>query len=248
MLIEMKKKTKITTIIVVVLLALLVLAANVWRRQSLVRGVKVDIDYGKADTLVAAHQVEEQILAAIPQLISTMLRDVDLKAVEQVAAASPYLVNCKGGTSISRNVVLFATQRRPIVRVCAGGEYYLDETGHRLPISPVGDADVIIASGNIPAQSAGQKEVLQLACYLDSHPDLSPLFDQIYRDSHGDLYLTPKLGNHVVQLGNTDLLDDKFHRLMVFYTRGLPQVGWERYSQISVKYRGQVVCTRSEKK
>ena len=41
-------------------------------------------------------------------------------------------------------------------------------------------------------------------------------------------------------------LDDKFHRLMALYQRALPQVGWEKYSQVSVKYRGQVVCTRRE--
>ena len=80
--------------------------------------------------------------------------------------------------------------------------------------------------------------------HFHSHPDLSPLFDQIYRDAKGDLYLTPKLGNHLVQVGNVERLDDKFHNLIAFYTRGLPQVGWDKYSQVSVKYRGQVVCTK----
>lgn len=228
------------------LLALLVLAANVWRRQSLVRDVRVDIDYGRADTLVTAAQVEEQIRAAMPRLASTMVRDVDLKAVEQVASTSPYLMGCKAGTSISRNVVLFASQRRPIVRVCTQEEYYLDETGHRLPVSSVGTSDVIVASGNIPPSGRGVTDVWKLSSYLDQHPDLSPLFDQIYRDAKGDLYLTPKLGNHRVQVGDVDDLDDKFHRLMALYQRALPQVGWEKYSQVSVKYRGQVVCTRRE--
>ena len=240
----MKKKTKIISILIVVLLALLVLAANVWRRQSQVRDVRVDIDYGGSDTLVTSSQVEEQILAAMPDITSRMLRDVDLKAVEQAASASPYLRDCKAGTSISRNVVLFASQRRPIVRVCAQEEYYLGTEGERIPVSNVGSCDVVVASGDIPAKGKAQKEVWTLADYLDRHPDLSPLFDQIYRDSKGDLYLTPKLSNHVVQLGSVERLDEKFYNLMAFYTRGLPQVGWERYSQVSVKYRGQVVCTK----
>ena len=146
----MKKKTKIISIAVVVLLALLVLAANVWRRQSLVRDVRVDIDYGGCDTLVTAQQVEEQIRAAMPDITSRMLRDVDLKAVEQAASQSPYLYECKAGTSISRNVVLFATQYRPIVRVCTQEEYYLGKEGQRIPISKVGSCDVVVASGNIP--------------------------------------------------------------------------------------------------
>ena len=240
----MKKKTKIISILIVVLIALLVLAANVWRRQSLVRDVRVDIDYGGSDTLVTPIQVAEQIKAAMPDITSRMLRDVDLKAVAKVASASPYLKNCQAGTSISRNVVLFASQRRPIVRVCSQEEYYLDDSCQRVPVSSVSSCNVIVASGNIPAQGKGLKEVWALASYLDQHPDLQPLFDQIYREAKGDLYLTPKLGNHVVQLGSTDGLDDKFHNLMAFYTRGLPRVGWDSYSQVSVKYRGQVVCTK----
>jgi cell division protein FtsQ len=244
----MKKKTKIVSSVIALLLVLLVLAANVWRRQSLVRDVRVDIDYGRSDTLVTAAQIEDQIRAAMPNITSIMLRDVDLKTVERIAAASPYLSVCKAGTSISRNVVVFATQRRPIVRVCTQQEYYLDETAHRVPNSAVGSCDVVVASGNIPPDGAGQKEVWELASYLDHHPDLAPLFDQIYRDAKGDLYLTPKLGNHVVQLGSVDDLDDKFHRLMALYQRALPRVGWEKYSQLSVKYRGQVVCTRKNEK
>ena len=243
----MKKKTKILSIVVVVLLALLVLAANMWRRQSLVRDIRVDIDYGGIDTLVTAHQVEEQIRAAMPDLTSKMLRDVDLKAVEQIASSSPYLIGCKAGTSISRNVVVFAEQRRPIVRVCAKEEYYIDEKGSHVPNSRVGSCDVLVASGNILPKTQGEKDVWALANYLDQHPDLKPLFDQIYRDAKGDLYLTPKLGNHVVQVGDVDNLDDKFHRLMALYTRGLPQAGWEKYSRVSVKYRGQVVCTKNQK-
>ena len=242
----MKKKTKIISIALVALLVLLVLAANIWRRQSLVRGVKVDIDYLGGDTLVTDQQVEGQICAAMPHLTTTMLRDVDLKAVEQAAAASPYLYNCKAGTSISRNVVLFASQRRPIVRVCTQEEYYLDETGHKIPPSNVGSSNVIVASGNIPTKGKGQSDVWTLARYLYEHPDLSPLFDQIYRDTKGDLFLTPKMGNHLVQIGSVEDLDQKFHNLMAFYTRGLPRVGWERYRQVSVKYRGQVVCTRAD--
>ena len=35
--------------------------------------------------------------------------------------------------------------------------------------------------------------------------------------------------------------------LMVFYTRGLPQAGWDTYSQVSIKFRGQVVATKRNK-
>jgi cell division protein FtsQ len=241
----MKKKTKIISILTIVLLVVLVVAANIWRRQSIVRDVRVDIDYCGADTLVTSMQVAELVKKELPSLTSQMLRDVDLKRVEKAAAKSPYLRDCEAGTSIGGSVVVFASQRRPIVRVCAKDkEYYLDDKGYRVPVSHIGSCDVIVASGNIPYKGNGLKEVWTLASFFDQHPDVAPLFDQIYRDGIGDLFVTPKLGNHVVQVGSADNLEEKFNNLMALYTRGLPQAGWETYKQVSVKYRGQVVCTK----
>lgn len=241
----MNKKRKIITIASAVLFVALVVAANIWRRQSLVSEIKVDIDYCDAEAMITKAQVEQLIRTEMPNLSSTMLRDVDLSAVEIAANKSPFLHNCEAGTSIGGAVVVFAVQRRPIVRVFVQGqEFYLDDRGCRVPISKVGSNDVIVASGNLSLKGKKLKQAWLLAKFLDEHPEYGPLFDQIYRDEHGDLFLTPKLGNHVVQVGSPDNLEEKFSNLIAFYTRGLPQAGWETYSQVSVKYRGQVVCTK----
>lgn len=243
----MKKKNKILTILVVIVLLALVVMANVWRSRSLAHGVRVNIDYRGADTLVEAGQISNLILHQMPSLTSTRLSEVDLQAVEQAAARSPYLRRCQAGTSIGGSVVLFAEQRRPIMRLFVkSGVYYVDDEGFRFPVGSHGSADVIVASGNIPDRGDGLKAVWQLAMFLNTHPDVSPLFDQIYRDARGDLFLVPKLGDHIVQVGSADNLEEKFANLMAFYTRGLPQVGWETYKQVSVKYKGQVVCTKRQ--
>ena len=244
----MNKKLKIAPIVALLLLVLLVVVANRWRSLSPVRSVRVDIDYCGADTLVTPQQVVDLVVDSMPDIMTRRLRDVDLGRVARVAVSSPWLSRCDAGTSIGGAVVVHAVQRKPVVRICShGGEYYLDDKGFRVPVTPVGSADMIVASGNIPNKGKGLKEVWTLAKYLFQHQRLAPLFDQIYRDAKGDLYLTPKLGSHVVQIGSAQQLDEKFRNLMAFYTRGLPQVGWETYSQISVKYHGQVVCTRRNK-
>lgn len=244
----MNKKAKILTLLGAMLLVVLVVAANVWRMHSTVRDVRVEIDYCGADTLVQGSQVAALVRQQMPSIDSVQLRDVDLHAVERIAASSPYLKSCQASTSIGGAVVLYVVQRRPIVRVFADDqEFYLDDEGYRVPLSGLASADVIVANGNLRAKGPKLKDVWLLASYLDQHPDIAPLFDQIYRDAHGDLFLTPKLGTHVVQLGSVAYLDDKFHNLVALYTRGLPQAGWETYSQVSVKYRGQVVCTKRQK-
>lgn len=241
----MRKKTKILTLIAVVLTVVLVIVANMWRSRQTVKGVDARIDYCGADTLVMPSQVVSLVHQKLPGITSMRLRDVDLGRVAQVASSSPWLTQCEAGTSIGGIVVVHALQRRPIVRVCSSsGEYYLDDKGEKIPLSSSLSADVLVASGNIPDKSPALRQVWVLAHFLDGHPRLSPLFDQIYRDASGDLFLTPKLGNHVVEIGDTLNLEQKFINLMTLYTRGLPQAGWETYSQVSVKYRGQVVCTR----
>lgn len=227
------------------LIVALIVAANLWRGSSQVQGIRVDIDYCGADTLVMPQQVADLVLNTMPDVTSQRLRDVDLSKVAKAAVASPWLVRCEAGTSIGGTVVVHGVQHRPIVRVCSSGEYYLDDRGYRVPVSRVGSADLIVASGNIPPRGKGLRDVWTLASYLDGHKQLAPLFDQIYRDAKGDLFLTPKLGNHVVQIGSPDDLDSKFINLMAFYHNALPQAGWETYSQISVKYRGQVVGQRN---
>lgn len=240
-----KKKTKIVSISLLLLLAVVVVVANIWRSHSQVRNVRVDIEYRGGDTLVTPAQVSSLVQEKCPGIVTQMIRDVDLDAVAQAAATSPWLYECEAGTSIGGSVVVHAVQRRPIVRVFGrDGEYYLDDHESRVPLSRVSECNVLIAGGNIPEKGKGLKQVWMLAHYLDSHPDLAPLFDQIYRDGKGDLFLTPKLGGHVVQVGSVNNLDEKFHNLMVFYVKGLPQTGWDTYSQVSVKYRDQVVCTR----
>jgi cell division protein FtsQ len=56
--------------------------------------------------------------------------------------------------------------------------------------------------------------------------------------------MVPKVGDHVVELGDANDLDGKFANLVAFYRKGMPRAGWDTYSKISLKFKGQVVCTK----
>lgn len=63
-------------------------------------------------------------------------------------------------------------------------------------------------------------------------------------DGSPDLELIPRAGGHTVLFGGTDDATEKLDKLMVFYRKGLQNIGWERYGAINVKYKEQVVCTK----
>lgn len=57
-----------------------------------------------------------------------------------------------------------------------------------------------------------------------------------------EISFIPRRGRFVVDLGTATELDSKLSNLYRFYTNGLDKIGWDKYSNISLRYDGQVVC------
>ena len=59
---------------------------------------------------------------------------------------------------------------------------------------------------------------------------------------HMEISFVPRSGTFVVDLGTTTDLDKKLSNLYRFYHKGLDKMGWDKYTSISLRYNGQVVC------
>lgn len=57
-----------------------------------------------------------------------------------------------------------------------------------------------------------------------------------------ELTLIPRSGRFAVRFGRIEAVEAKFEKLMRFYRRGLATEGWGRYSEVDIRFRGQVVC------
>lgn len=56
------------------------------------------------------------------------------------------------------------------------------------------------------------------------------------------LSFVPRSASFLVDMGYAEAMGDKLASLHRFYQKALPNVGWEKYSTISLRYDGQVVC------
>lgn len=236
-----------------VALLVLVVVANISRSRSTVRGIEVNIRYGRQPQLVNSQVVKDSILAVMPALLQQQVGQVDRQTVADAASHVPYLSNVSASTSVSGKVVVRATQRRPIARLYYGPkEYYFDSEGVLMPSSPQGSCNVLVAGGDftesLRADSLNSQvlALMDLARFLDQESKYGDLIDQIYIERDGDIMVVPKLGNHVVELGAPEDLDAKFGNLLAFYRKGMPRAGWDTYSRLSLKFKGQVVCTKRE--
>lgn len=249
---KMKRSVKISLIVLgAALLAVLVVVLNVSRSNSQVRGLEADIRYGSTPVLVSGQTVVDSVVAALPTLMQQQVKAVDCEAVAEAARRVPFLTNVSASVSVSGRVVVRADQRRPIARLFHGDrERYLDREGAVFPVSRVGNCNVLVAGGDFTAPlrsdslDAQLTALWQVASYLDSESRYSKLIDQIFVERDGDIMMVPKVGDHVVELGDVNDLDGKFANLVAFYRKGMPRAGWDTYSKISLKFKGQVVCTK----
>lgn len=179
--------------------------------------------------------------------VGRQMDKVDGAAIEQALRRNSFIdsVQCYKSPGGVLNVLI--QQRLPLLRVMAdnGDDYYIDEHGHLM--NPQGySADLVVATGCISRPFA-QKQLVQLGNFLRDDPFWNNQIEQIYVTPQQHLTLVPRVGGHTIDFGDTDSISLKFRNLYTFYTKVLPQVGWNKYSEISVEHVSQIVGRKPEK-
>jgi cell division protein FtsQ len=139
------------------------------------------------------------------------------------------------------------TQRIPLLRIMAanGENYYLDDKGVTMPTAN-NAANVAIVTGYVDKAFA-QKELYEFGLFLKESPFWNAQIQQINVTTAKELELVPRVGEHIIFIGKPGNYEKKFDRLKTFYEKGLNQVGWNKYSRISLEFENQIICTKKEK-
>jgi hypothetical protein len=121
--------------------------------------------------------------------------------------------------------------------------YYLNQEGKKTGLSSYSAADVVVASGFI-RDTMTVNALYRAALLMKKDSFWDAQIEQIYVEPNGEWIILPRVGDYEILLGLPDNFEKKLQRLRVFYREGLPRVGWERYSTISLKYENQIVCNK----
>ncbi len=181
--------------------------------------------------------------------------NIDPDRIERFLEEDAFVKNAEVAITANSKVNVVVTQRQPVLRIIdsKGLQYYLDETGNRVPLSKHFTARTLVATGNIPHFTSDfqlrkkhlLKDLFELTRVILADPLWSAMFEQVYVNRRNEFVLVPKVGDQLVILGGVDNLEHKLHRLRVFYEKGLSHEGWQKYSTIDLRYKGQVVCERN---
>jgi cell division protein FtsQ len=158
--------------------------------------------------------------------------------------------------------------RKPIARIYnkQGESYYLDEDGVPFETIRTHAARVLVFTGEIPdlygALSVPEiinndslksirklDDIYRISNYVCTDPVFHSLIGQVHLKKSGDFVLIPLVGDQKIIFGSAFTekeVEEKFRKLKVFYEEAIPYEGWNTYSEISLKYRDQIVCKKKK--
>ncbi|MDB5007759.1 MAG: cell division protein FtsQ [Mucilaginibacter sp.] len=190
-------------------------------------------------------------------IIGRHMEDINIHELETRLKANPFIEFAKVYTDMDGIINVEISQRQPILRLMNrfDQDFYVDQHGLKIPLSTNFTARVLVANGYIDELFANRvdtlhtamaRELFKTADYIRKDSLWDAQIAQIYVNKDHEIELIPRVGNNRILIGDADSLEVKFHNLLVFYKKAIPQVGWDTYKMINVKYANQVVGIRSD--
>ncbi len=230
------------------------------------KGVTVNIDYSNNHFFVNEDDIKEYF-EDMGYKKDTLLSAVNIALLERQIENHPAIESAEVYETIGGTVHVKVKQRNPIVRIYnrKKDSFYIDEKGYLMPFSTKYSPRVLIANGHIyddfisyvgknindldPETDSLPRhfmlaKILAVARYINQSEFWKAQIQQLYVNEQFEMELIPRVGNHIIVIGDTTNLNEKFEKLRIFYQKGLPNAGWNKYSVINLKYKNQVVCVK----
>ena len=243
------------TVALVILLAMI----SVRERKVPCHAVQVHIPDSLQLGFVTANEVKSMVMKSQGAFLGKPIKDIHTEKIEKDLERHPYIRTAEAYKDVKGILHVEVFQRRPVVKVyLRGGKIlFLDDTGHLLPFSRHYPVHLLTASGKIPLPSGRKystvedlpegnplQDIYHMALFIDKHPFWKAQIEQIYVDGSGEYSLTPRVGAHAILLGDASAFEEKMKKLKILYTHALNNLGWNNYTQINLKFKNQIVCTR----
>jgi cell division protein FtsQ len=230
------------------------------------KSIEITIDNSNEMYFVDEQDILDIVKLNGDSVIGQEMGSIDVSKLEKIINRHPSVENAHVYKTIDGIIKFEIKQRTPLMRIfsMSGESYYIDKLGYFMPLSDKYTARVIIANGYIfekfaPNASVTILDILQndsiasktviddiflVSEYISADEFWNAQIDQIYVNIDRDIELIPRVGNHTIVFGNAEQIEEKFNKLMLFYKKAMPGVGWNEYKYINLKYKDQIICSK----
>lgn len=180
------------------------------------------------------------------------MKDIDMQEIEHELLKNTFItsVDCYGsnnGMAVGTGALYVKIKQIvPVALVydAHGEKHYVDPQGNIVETDTLYARNMLVANGEI-SRSYMVSDIAQFAQYVKQDPFWDNQIEQVYvefdKNKERVVTLIPRVGDQKIYLGLMDGYDKKLERLKKFYERGMPVVGWKKYSVLNLEYDNQVV-------
>lgn len=238
----------ILSLVLIVYLVVMVGATNRAERNDTFNDIRITVIDSLGTNFITAGEIDAALGGLTAQRDTLHRRNLNtleltnrLCSMDRVEDARVLLMN-NGLLSISVRPMV------PVARVFdPDGSYYINATGKKVRALPEYHIDVPVITTELAADSSTVVSLLPMLNYIKADEGLNALVSTINIDRRGNIIIVPAILGHVIDFGDTSMVDNKFNRIKVFYRDVMPVKGWDAYDTISVKWSGRVTASRSGK-
>jgi cell division protein FtsQ len=213
-------------------------------REDVVCGnVVVEVTDSLDARFVSKTEIRKAILRKYSETLGEPLNATNFENVELFVEKHAAIKNCEVYSTVGGILKIELAQHMPLFRVFENNRsYYINEDGNEMPLFDNFTARVLIVSGAIK----GQMEHLQfIARLFRADPFWEAQMEQLYVKQNGDYVLVPRVGDHLILMGQPERIEEKLRNLKALYKTGLSPCEWNNYQKINLKYKGQVLCSKN---
>ena len=236
------------------------------RNKILCHDIKVNISDSLTNGFIKVSDIEDFFHETDMNIIGSPIESINTKDLERRLKQYSSVKNSEVYVTLEGDIRVDIDQRNPIVRVInkRGQSYYIDQEGTIMPLSSQYSSHVLVANGyivehfevgrtrdiycNIEDENWEKNRLIcdlyELSKFIYEDEFWKAQIEQIYVNDDLEFELIPRVGAHIIYLGNIDNYKEKFRNLRAFYMQGLNNVGWNIYDKINLKFENQVICTK----
>lgn len=222
--------------------------ANAEAERHSCKGVTITMgEKGLSDT-ITVRGVKAELMKYPRKIVGAQVTAINTLDIERYLMRLNNFENVQCFISSSGYLNVRISPMIPEIRVFDGNKsYYVNKNGKRIDSNAEFFAEVPVVVGRFNRNTPPQA-VLPVVRFVQNDPllsDIVAMYEVIDKDN---ILLIPRITGHMVNFGDTTRLAEKRRMLLSAYRNIIPYKGWDEYDTISVKFKGQIVASRRDKR
>jgi cell division protein FtsQ len=236
----------------------LLVAAITKKRNDKCSGIHIHISGVKSHYFIDQEDVINSLQSKNKGNIEhCALRDIDLAAMEKILQKNKWIQKAELFFDNNNILQVKIAEREPVARIftTSGASFYIDSSILRLPLSekfsprlPVFTSFPTDVKVLTRKDSGLLEQIRDIGEIINGDAFWMAQIEQIDITPEREFEIIPKIGRQLILFGDGSRYREKFQKLLVYYKQVAPNVGWNTYAAINLKYKEQVVGVRRDAK